>query len=73
VGSRAGLDAVVKRKISSPCRGPHPPIIQPVAQRYTAELPGFLATIRKLRNILRISLEKTGEKPSHKDTKIILK
>jgi hypothetical protein len=38
VGSRAGLDAVVKRKIPSPYWNWNPPIIQPVAQRYTTEL-----------------------------------
>jgi hypothetical protein len=34
---RAVLDAVVKRKISSPCResNPRTPIFQPVAQHYT--------------------------------------
>jgi hypothetical protein len=37
-GPRAGLDAVVKRKIPSPCRVSNPQIIQPVAQRYTTEL-----------------------------------
>jgi hypothetical protein len=37
VGPRAVLDAVVKRKIPSPCResNPRTPIAQPVAQRYT--------------------------------------
>jgi hypothetical protein len=37
VGPRAGLDAVVKRKIPSPRResNPRTPIVQPVAQRYT--------------------------------------
>jgi hypothetical protein len=37
IGSRAVLDAVVKRKIPSPRResNPRTPIIQPVAQRYT--------------------------------------
>jgi hypothetical protein len=38
VGPGAGLDAVVKRKIPSPCRDSNPPIIQPVVQRYTTEL-----------------------------------
>jgi len=35
VGLRAGLDAVVKRKIHSSCResNPPPPIIQPAAQQ----------------------------------------
>jgi len=28
VGPKADLDAVVKRKIPSPCRDPNPPIIQ---------------------------------------------
>jgi hypothetical protein len=37
VGSRAIMDAVVKRKIPSPLRetNPRTPIVQPVAQRYT--------------------------------------
>jgi hypothetical protein len=37
VGPRAVLDAVVKRKIPSPCRelNPRTPIVQPIAQRYT--------------------------------------
>jgi hypothetical protein len=37
VGSRAVLDAVMKRKIPSPRResNPRSPIVQPVAQRYT--------------------------------------
>jgi hypothetical protein len=37
VGTRAVLDAVVKRKIPSPHResNPRTPIIQPVAQRHT--------------------------------------
>jgi hypothetical protein len=29
---------MVKRKIPSPCRDSNPSIIQPIAQRYTAEL-----------------------------------
>jgi hypothetical protein len=41
VGSTAGLDAVVKRKIPSPFLGFEPPIIQPVAHRYTTELSRF--------------------------------
>jgi hypothetical protein len=32
VGSRALLDAVMKRRIRSPCRDSNPPIIQPLAQ-----------------------------------------
>jgi len=39
VGPRAGLDAAVKRKIPTPYWNSHPPIIQPVAQRYTTEVP----------------------------------
>jgi hypothetical protein len=37
VGPRAVLDAVVKRKIPSPCResNPRTPIVQPIAQSYT--------------------------------------
>jgi hypothetical protein len=42
VGPRAGLDAVVKGKIPSPCRDSEPPIIQLVDQRYTAELSWLL-------------------------------
>jgi hypothetical protein len=42
VGLGAGLDAVVKRKMSSPSRDSNLPIIQPVAQRYTAELSRLL-------------------------------
>jgi hypothetical protein len=38
VSPRAGLDAVVKRKIPSPCRDSNPPIIQPLAQRCTPKL-----------------------------------
>jgi hypothetical protein len=38
VGPRTSLDVVMKRKILSPCRDSNPPIIQPVAHRYTTEL-----------------------------------
>jgi hypothetical protein len=41
VRPRAGLDAVEKRKNSQPLPGLEPPIIQPVAQRYTTELSGL--------------------------------
>jgi hypothetical protein len=43
VRPRAGLDAVVKRKIPSPRResNPRTPIVQPVAQRYTTELINY--------------------------------
>jgi hypothetical protein len=40
VDSRAGLDAVVESEIPIPCRDSNPPIIHPVAQRYTTELTG---------------------------------
>jgi hypothetical protein len=33
---------MVKRKIPSPCRDSNPPIIQPVAQRITAEISSGL-------------------------------
>jgi hypothetical protein len=42
VGSRAGLDTVVKRKIPSLYRDLNPTIIQPVAQRYVTELQTFI-------------------------------
>jgi hypothetical protein len=42
VGPRAGLDVVVKRKTPSTCWDSNPPIIQPVAQRYTTELSQLL-------------------------------
>jgi hypothetical protein len=38
VGPRAGLDEAVKRKTSQPLPGLEPPIIQPVAQSYTADV-----------------------------------
>jgi hypothetical protein len=46
MGPRASLDAVVKRKIPSSCWDSNPPIIQPVAQRYTAELSPLLTYLR---------------------------
>jgi hypothetical protein len=41
MGPAAGLDAVVKRKIPNTFRNTEPrtPTTQPVAQRYTTELP----------------------------------
>jgi hypothetical protein len=45
VGPRAVLEAVVKRKNSQPLPGLETPIIQPVAQRYTAELPWHLFSL----------------------------
>jgi hypothetical protein len=47
VRPRAGLDAVVRRKIPSPYRDSNPPIIQPAAQRYTTELSGLLLVYRR--------------------------
>jgi len=40
VGPRSILDAVVKKKIPSPCQesNPRTPFVQPVAQRYTESL-----------------------------------
>jgi hypothetical protein len=38
VGPIAGLDALAKEKNSQPLPGLEPPIIQPVAHRYTTEL-----------------------------------
>jgi hypothetical protein len=38
VGPRPGLDTIVKRKITIPCRDSNPPIIEPVAQYYTTDL-----------------------------------
>jgi hypothetical protein len=38
VGPRSDLEAVVKRKITSPCQDSTTPVIQPVVQRYTTEL-----------------------------------
>jgi hypothetical protein len=35
---RAGMDALVRRKIPISLTGLEPPIINPVAQRYTTEL-----------------------------------
>jgi hypothetical protein len=44
LSARAGLDAVVRRKIPSPYRDSNPCIIRPVAQRYTTELSRLLNT-----------------------------
>jgi hypothetical protein len=52
VGPRAGLDAVVKRKILSPYRDSNPPIIQPVAQFYITEL-----SYKKVGRCLSIGIE----------------
>jgi hypothetical protein len=45
MGPTAGLDTVVRRKIPSPYQNSNPPIIQPVVQRYTTELPRLLHMI----------------------------
>jgi hypothetical protein len=45
VGPRAALDAVVKRKITKPCRDSNPRTIQPVAQRYNTELSRLSAKL----------------------------
>jgi hypothetical protein len=42
VGPRTGLNAVVRRIISSPYRDSNPPIIRPVAHLYTTELSQLL-------------------------------
>jgi hypothetical protein len=49
VGPRAGLDAVVKRKISSPRResNPRTPIVQPVAQRFTDWANNYKFSVRE--------------------------
>jgi hypothetical protein len=51
VGPRAGLDAVVKKKNSQSLPGFESPIIQPVAQSYTAELSRLLENGIKPSNI----------------------
>jgi hypothetical protein len=48
VSPKAVLDAVAKRKIPSPCRDFEPPVIQPVAQRYTTELSWLLSELERL-------------------------
>jgi hypothetical protein len=62
VGSRAILDAVVKRKISSSRResNPRTPIVKPVAQRYTdwaitALIPVLYAAINQFEGLPAIS------------------
>jgi len=47
VGLRAGLDAVVKRKISQPLPGLEPPFIEPVLYKYE----GWLVLLGKLVDI----------------------
>jgi hypothetical protein len=42
LGPRAGLEAVVRRKIPIPLPGLKPPTSQPVAQSYTTELSRLL-------------------------------
>jgi hypothetical protein len=58
MGPKAGLDAVVKRKIPSPYRNSNAPIIQPRAQRYTAGLSRLIIihmSWNKLRIIIRFA------------------
>jgi hypothetical protein len=55
VGPRAVLDAVVSRKIPSPCLDS---IIQPVAQYYTIELSRFLKILSMKRKISPYSWSK---------------
>jgi hypothetical protein len=43
VGTIAGLDAVMKRKIPSLCRDLNPRLSSPVSQRYTTEVSLFLS------------------------------
>jgi hypothetical protein len=50
MGPRAGLDAVVK--ISQPLPGLKPPIIQPVAQRYTTELSQLFLLVKMILQII---------------------
>jgi hypothetical protein len=47
VGPRASLDAVVKREIPTHSQDLNPPIIQPIAQRYTTELVRLLKRMYK--------------------------
>jgi hypothetical protein len=55
-----GLDTVVRRKIPSPYRDSNPPIIQPVAQRYTAELPRILTEKTTVREKAVMHLAHSG-------------
>jgi hypothetical protein len=58
VGPSAFLDAMVRRKTSSPCResSPRTPIVQPVAQRYTDWAITALAASQCIPNSRRISV-----------------
>jgi hypothetical protein len=53
-GPTAVLDAVVKRKIPSPCRDSNIPIIQSVAQRCTTELSRLFPTKSVEKKILQL-------------------
>jgi hypothetical protein len=69
VGLRAVLDAVVKRKIPSPCResNPRTPIVQPVAQRYTDWSITVLACMEDMWNVYKILTGKPeGMRPSRR-------
>jgi hypothetical protein len=56
VGPRAGLDVVLKRKIPQSLPGPNLPIIQPVAERYTAELFLLLILMCEGKGRVKLSL-----------------
>jgi hypothetical protein len=59
VGPRARLDAVVKRKIPSPRRESKPRtlIVQPVVQRYTAQLPRPSVDVLRSERLSAVSVE----------------
>jgi len=66
VGPRAGLVAVVMRKIPSPKPGLlEPPIVQPLAQCYTAELSRLLQRCLTNRNRRRKCINKQTNKQTN--------
>jgi hypothetical protein len=72
VGSRAVLDAVVRRKIPS-TRGesnPRNPIVQPVAQRYTDWAITALVRMGEMRKAYRILVEDPKGKDKLEDLDI---
>jgi hypothetical protein len=56
VSPRTGMDAVARKKILHPLPELEPPIIQPVAQRYTTELSRLLPYYGKGRVKVKLSL-----------------
>jgi len=66
VGPIAGVDAVIKRKIPSPCRASNPTTIQPVAKSYTTELSRPLGSYQQCNKHLRFI--KGGEFPTVRAT-----